>query len=74
MHMLCIGNCNDDFIFFFFFFVRQWSGRLGFNPGSNQIQKMVHDASLFNIQHYKVRFKGKRSNPGKGVAQSSISR
>ena len=28
-------------------------------------QKMVLDASLFNIQHYKVRIKGKLNNPGK---------
>ena len=33
-------------------------------------QKMVLDASLLNTQHYKVRIKGKVSNPGKGVAPS----
>ena len=32
-----------------------------------KIQKMVLDASLFNTQHYKVRIKGKWSNPWKGV-------
>ena len=31
-------------------------------------QKMVFDAFLFNTQYYKVRIKGKWSNPGKGVA------
>ena len=31
-------------------------------------QKMVLDASLLNIQHYKVRIKGKLGNPGKAVA------
>ena len=33
-------------------------------------QKMVLDASLFNIQHYKLRIKGKWCNSGKGVASS----
>ena len=28
-------------------------------------QKMAFDASLHNTQHYKVRIKGKWSNPGK---------
>ena len=31
---------------------------------------MVLDTFLLNIQHYKVRIKGKVSNPGKGVAHS----
>ena len=31
---------------------------------------MVLDATLINPQNYKVRFKGKRNNPGKGVALS----
>ena len=31
-------------------------------------QKMVLDAALLSTQHYKVRIKGKWSNPGKGVA------
>ena len=30
-------------------------------------QKMVLDASLPNIQHYKVQIKGKWNNPGKEV-------
>ena len=33
-------------------------GRPGFNPRSSHI-KMVLDATLLNIQHYKVRIKGK---------------
>ena len=33
-------------------------------------QKLVLDASLLNIQHYKVRIKGKWSTPGKGVLLS----
>ena len=41
--------------------VRQWSGRLGFNPRSSYIKdlKMVLDTSLLNTQQYKVRIKGK---------------
>ena len=35
-----------------------------------KIQKMVLDASFLNTQHYKVRIKGKGSNPGNGVAPS----
>ena len=31
-------------------------------------KKIVFDAALLNTQHYKVRIKGKVSNPGKGVA------
>ena len=31
-------------------------------------QNMVHDDFWLNIQHYKVRIKGKWSNPGKAVA------
>ena len=37
----------------------------------SKTQKMVLDASLLNTQHYKVRIKGKWSNPGKGVASST---
>ena len=33
-----------------------------------KLKIMVLDASLLNPQHYKVRFKGKWSNPEKGVA------
>ena len=36
--------------------------------------KMVLDATLLNTQQYKVRIKGKVSNPGKGVAPSPTSR
>ena len=36
--------------------------------------KMVLDASLLNTQHYKLRIKGKWSNPRKGVAPSSTPR
>ena len=41
--------------------VRQWLGRLGFNPSSNHTKdsKMVLDVALPNTQHYKVRIKGK---------------
>ena len=35
-------------------------------------EEMVLDVSLLNIQYYKVRIKGKRRNPGKGIAPSSI--
>ena len=31
-------------------------------------QKMVLDASLHNTQYYKVRIKGRKNNPGKGIA------
>ena len=34
-------------------------------------QKMVLNASLLNIQHYKVQIKGNWSNPEKGVAPST---
>ena len=34
----------------------------------SKTQKLVLDASLLNTQHYKIRIKGKWSNPGKGVA------
>ena len=30
------------------------------------------DASLLNIQHYKIQIKGKWSNPGKGVTPSLV--
>ena len=33
-------------------------------------QKMIIDAYMLNIQHYKVGIKWKSSNPGKGVAYS----
>ena len=33
-------------------------------------QKMVLDDSLLNTQHYKVRIRGKWSNPGKGIGTS----
>ena len=48
------------------------SGRQGFNPGQVilKTQKMILDASLFNTQNYKLRIKGKWSNPEKGVAPS----
>ena len=36
--------------------VRQWAGRLGFNT---RHKKMQLDATLLNIQHYKLRIKGK---------------
>ena len=37
-----------------------------------RLKKMVLDAALLNTQQYKVRFKGKWSNPGNGVAPSPI--
>ena len=33
-------------------------------------QEMIPDASLLNIQHYKIQIKGKWKNPGKRVAPS----
>ena len=41
--------------------VRQWPGRPGFNPRSSHTKdlKMVLDAALLNIHHYKVWIKGK---------------
>ena len=38
--------------------VRQWSRRLGFNPGSSHT-KDSKKATLLNTQHFKVRIKGK---------------
>ena len=40
-------------------------GELGSIPGQVilKTQRMVHDASLLNIQHYKVRIKGKVGQP-----------
>ena len=35
---------------------------------------MVPDASLLNTWHYKVRIKGKWTNPGKGVVSSPTPR
>ena len=45
-------------------------GTLVFNPISSHSKdtKIIHDASLFNSQHYKVQNKDKRSNPGNWVA------
>ena len=73
-------------IFFFFFCLLYWSGiivrmfsnglgDLGSIPGQiiPKTQKMVLDASLLNTQHYKVRWRVKWSNPGKGVAPSPTS-
>ena len=63
-----IGNCvHRTFLLFlpgywpYEYSVRQWSGRLGFNPMSSHTKdlKMVLDAALLNTQHYKVRIKGK---------------
>ena len=50
--------------------VRQWFGRSEFNPSRviPKTPKMVLDASVLSTQNYKVRIKGKLSNPGKGVA------
>ena len=44
--------------------VRQWSGRPGFNISSSHAKdsKMVLDAYLPNIQHYKIRMNGKWNN------------
>ena len=51
-------------------------GDLGSIPGLviPYTEKMALDASLLNTQHYKVRIKGKWSNPGKGVAPSPTPR
>ena len=48
----------------------QWPGRPGSIPGRviPKTQKMIFDASLLKTQYYKIRIKGKWSNPGKGVA------
>ena len=54
------ANCPGD-----------WGSILGWVI--TKTQKMVIDGSLLNTQHYKVRIKGKWSNPGKRVAPSSIS-
>ena len=47
-------------------------GDLGSIPGRviPKTQKMVHDASLLNTQHYKVRIKGKVKQSREGVAPS----
>ena len=52
--------------------VHQRSGRSGFNFRSSHTKdsKMVLDTSLLNTQYYMIRFKGKWSNPKKGVAPS----
>ena len=41
--------------------VHLWSRKPGFNPRSNHTKdsKMVLDAALLNIQHYKARINGK---------------
>ena len=41
--------------------VRQWSGRLGFNPRLSHTKdsKIVLDSALLSTQHYKVRINGK---------------
>ena len=56
--------------FFNCIYVRQWSGEPGFSPRSIHTKdfKIVLDASLLNTQHYKLRIKGKWSNPGESVA------
>ena len=48
----------------------------GFNhkSGHTKDSKVVLDVSLLKTQHFKVRIKGKWSNPGKGVAPSPIPR
>ena len=43
------------------------------NQTKPKTKKMVLDASLLITQHYKVGIKGKKSNLGKGVAQSPTS-
>ena len=45
-------------------------GDQGSIPGQviPKTQKLVHDVSFLNTQHYKVWIKGKWSNPGKGVS------
>ena len=42
-------------------YVRQWSGRPGFNPRSTHTKdsKIVLDAALLNARNYKVWIKGK---------------
>ena len=47
-------------------------GDQGSIPGQiiPKTKKIVLDATLFSTQHYKVRIKGKWSNPGNGVAPS----
>ena len=54
--------------------VRQWPERPGFSHRSSHTKgsKMVLDASLLNIQDYKVRIKGKWSDPEKKVAAFPI--
>ena len=44
--------------------------RFNFRPNRTKDSKIVRDSSLLNTQHYKLRIKGKWSNPGKGVALS----
>ena len=49
-------------------------GDQGSIPGQviPKIQKMVLDAALLNTQYYKVRIRVKWSNPGNGIAPSTI--
>ena len=66
-----VGFSLDFYYIYIFFFISahwsnemrvcQWPGRPWFNPGwvIPQTQKMVHDTSLLNTQHYKVCIKGK---------------
>ena len=56
--------------------VRHGPRDLGSIPGRviPKTQKMVLDVSLLNTQQYKVRIKGKVSNPGKGVTPSTSPR
>ena len=56
--------------------IRHWSGRSRFNARSSHTKdsKKVLDASLLNTQYYKVRIKGKWSNPRKRVASSPTPR
>ena len=51
-------------------------GDRGLIPGRfiPNTQKMLHDAFLVKIQHYKVRINGKWSNPGKGKTPSPTPR
>ena len=52
--------------------VCQLSGKLGSIPGRVILKTQKNDASWLNTQHYKVRIKGKWSNPRKEVAFSPI--
>ena len=56
--------------------VHQWPRILKLNPRTSHTKdsKIVLDASLLNTQHYKVRIKGKWSNPVKRVVPSPTCR